>query len=296
MYERDDPYQPHTVQFQGLHGLQDFSGFQDLTGLQDFTGFQGFPGYQAAGHQGPQGFPGMQGLAAADPGAAWVAAPGSGRHRGAQGAGATDSLAGATQLVGGAWDIDAEFEQLFRRPAAEDIPAPPDHPPAVPRPAPAPHRRRRPRRLRRLIKLLRMPWVSVISFCIALATGIIACVVSLLGAMVSYDPLRLLAYPTAHGLASSWPLLVYGPWLAGCLSVLRAAAHQRQVKGAWAVVTGFSAVAVALCVAHAPRTPTAMATAGLPPVAALACFHLLYRQVTLVHPRHARLPRQRRKH
>ncbi|WP_225847800.1 hypothetical protein [Streptomyces sp. HPF1205] len=203
---------------------------------------------------------------------------------------APDGMQATTGLVGGQWDIDAEFEQLFRRPEP-----PVEEPPMVAAPGrPAPHRKRRPHRLRQMVKGLRVPWVSVVSFCIALATGTIACVVSLLGAMVSYDPLRVLAYPTAHNLASSWPLLVYGPWLAGCLSVLRAAAHQRHVRAAWGVVTAFSAVAVVLCVAAAPRTPTAMATAGLPPVAALACFHLLYRQVTLVHPRHARLPRQRK--
>jgi hypothetical protein len=215
-----------------------------------------------------------------------------------------DGLRAATRLVGGQWDIDAEFEQLFRQPDPQEPQVPPLPPPllfddtvtrqAPVRPAPVPHRKRRPHRLRRLLKAMRMPWTSVVSFLIALATATIACVVSVLGAMVSYDPLKMLAYPTAHHLAPSWPLLVYGPWLAGCLSVLRAAAHQRHVRTAWAVVTAFSAVAVVLCVAHAPRTPTSMATAGLPPVAALACFHLLYRQVTLVQPRHARLPRQRR--
>jgi hypothetical protein len=267
-----------------------------------------------------------------------------------------DPLHATTQLVGGQWDIDAEFAQLFRQPDPLDLPgAGPlpgplaglmTGPPGGPSPGPAPgvtadysmadpmagamaapvpdaladaladhlmaghaaprpgpvrpavhHRKRRPRRLRKLIRtlrLLRMPWKSLVSFLFASATAAIACVVSLLGAMVSYDPLRLLAYPTAHNLASSWPLLVYGPWLAGCLSVLRAAAHQRHVRTAWAVVTAFSAVAVLLCVAQAPHTPTAMATAGLPPVAALACFHLLYRQITLVHPRHAKLPRQRK--
>jgi hypothetical protein len=195
-----------------------------------------------------------------------------------------------TGLAGGQWDIDAEFEQLFRQPEA-----PQEEPVAVRPPVrPALHRKRRPHRVRQFFKGLRVPWVSVISFCIAMATGAIACVVSLLGAMVAYDPLRVLAYPTAHNFASAWPLLIYGPWLAGCLSVLRAAAHQRHVRTAWAVVTLFSAVAVVLCIAQAPRTATGMATAGLPPVAALACFHLLYRQVTLVHPRHARLPRQRK--
>lgn len=261
-----------------------------------YNGYEGFDGHSSH----TMHFPGLQGEPAARP---VGYAPGVAQMAGMTGM--ADTLAGATQLVGGLWDIDAEFEQLFRQPAAEPVhPGHPEYAAALQDTAeqqrvvgparPALHRKRRPRRLRRLIKLLRIPWVSVISFCIALATGGIACVVSLLGAMVSYDPLRLLAYPTAHGLASAWPMLVYGPWLAGCLSVLRAAAHQRLMKGAWVVVTAFSAIAVVLCVAHAPRTPTAIATAGLPPVAALACFHLLYRQVTLVQPRHARVPRQRK--
>lgn len=205
-----------------------------------------------------------------------------------------------TQLsaVPGQWDLDAEFEQLLQQPLAAGGAPPVTGLRTAGRPAV--HRRRRPRRIRRLAsaaklaKLAKLPWLSLLSILIATVTAAIAAVISMLGAMISYDPLRQLANPTAHDLASSWPLLVYGPWLAGCLSILRAAAHRRQVKAAWAVVTAFSSIAVALCVAHTQRTITSMATAGLPPVAALACFHLLYRQITLVHPRHAKLPRQRK--
>lgn len=129
-------------------------------------------------------------------------------------------------------------------------------------------------------------------------TGITSAVtssVSVLGAMVSYGPLRRLASPTAHELDWSWPLLVYGPWLVGCLFVLHATAHRRPTRTGWTAVFLFSAIAVALCVAHAPRTVTASATAGLPPFSALASFVLLSRQITLLRPDRVEIPRQRRR-
>jgi hypothetical protein len=169
------------------------------------------------------------------------------------------------------WDLEGEFEQLFRRPAAPRV-----------------HRRRR------RTRFVRPHWPRVLSLVITGTTAVVAATVSVLGATVSYDPLRALAFPTAHGLAGAWPLLVYGPWFVGCLSILHAAAHRRQVKVAWIAVILFSAIAMGLCIAHAPRTVTAIATVGLPPVSALASFHLFFRQLTLLHPRHAKLPRQRK--
>ncbi|WP_405580712.1 hypothetical protein [Streptomyces sp. NBC_01190] len=176
------------------------------------------------------------------------------------------------------WDLDGEFEQFFRQSPREDVPLR-----VVPRVD-----RRRPRRR------VRVRWPTVLSVAVAATTAAIATTVSVLGAMVSYEPLRQLASPTAQGLASSWPLLVYGPWFLGALSVLHAVAHRKQVRGAWLAVILFSLVAMALCIAAAPRTITAVATAGLPPLSALASFHLLFRQITLFHPRHAKLPHQRK--
>jgi hypothetical protein len=149
-------------------------------------------------------------------------------------------------------------------------------------------------RRRRRRRFIRVRWPSVLGHGLAGISAAVAGTISVLSAMISYGPLRVLAAPTAHGLAGAWPLLVYGPWLAGCFSILHAAAHRRQVRAAWSAVIFFSGVAMALCIAHAPRTPTAIATAGLPPVSALVCFHLLFRQITLLQPRHAKLPRQRR--
>jgi hypothetical protein len=180
------------------------------------------------------------------------------------------------------WDVDVEFEQLFRQPVQEE-------PVAAPRSAALRVDRRRRRQ-----RVVRLRWPFVLGVAIAGTTALVSTTVSVLGALVSYDPLRELATPTAHSLASAWPLLVYGPWFIGCLSILHAAAHRRQVRAGWVAVIVFSLIAMALCIAHAPRTLTAIATAGLPPVSALVSFHLLFRQITLLHPRHAKIPRQRK--
>ncbi|NUK51619.1 DUF2637 domain-containing protein, partial [Streptomyces lunaelactis] len=152
--------------------------------------------------------------------------------------------------------------------------------------------RRRPSRLVRCVRWIRAPWLKVLSLLIAALTAAIVGMVSVLGGLIAYDPLRTLASP-AHGLAGWWPLLVYGPWLVASLSILRAALHRRRAVHSWVVVILFSAVAMCLCVAHAPRTPIAMAVAGLPPITALISFQQLVLQITLTSPaRHAQ-PRQR---
>lgn len=180
-------------------------------------------------------------------------------------------------------DFDAEFEHLFQpqAPAAAPLVGQLSAPPVK-------HRRRRPR-------LVRLRWPTVLGVAIAVITGAVTSTISVLGAMVSYDPLRRLATPTAHGLDWSWPLLVYGPWLAGCLFVLHTTARRRPGRTGWIAVILFSAIAMALCIAHAPRTITASATAGLPPFSALASFLLFSRQITLLRPSRPKIPRQRRR-
>lgn len=182
------------------------------------------------------------------------------------------------------FDFDAEFEHLFQ-PQASEAATPQGRQSAT---LPVNHRRRRPR-------LVRLQRSAVLGVVIVGITGAVTSTVSVLGAMVSYGPLRQLASPTAHGLDCSWPLLVYGPWLAGCLFVLHAAAHRRPGRTGWVAVILFSVIATALCIAHAPRTITASATAGLPPFSALASFLLLSRQITLLRPSRPKLPRQRRR-
>jgi hypothetical protein len=124
-------------------------------------------------------------------------------------------------------------------------------------------------------------------------TAMIVTTLSILGGVISYDPMRHLAsLGVSPGLADWWPLLVFGPWLVASLSILRAAVHQRHVPHSWAVVVAFSAIAVYLCVAHSPKTVTGMVVTGLPPITALVSFHQLIRQITLTNPPKHALPRQ----
>lgn len=127
--------------------------------------------------------------------------------------------------------------------------------------------------------------LRVASYAIAAMAAVTVSMVSVFSGVVTYEPLLLVTTAHSSGDSSSWwPILVYGPWLAGSLSILRAALHQRRALHSWFVVLLFSSVAVLLCVAQAPRTVTDTAAAALPGVAALACFQQLVRQITLTRP------------
>ncbi|MFF1871655.1 DUF2637 domain-containing protein [Streptomyces sp. CB03911] len=116
--------------------------------------------------------------------------------------------------------------------------------------------------------------------------------VCLVGWTLSYEPLRDLAFARGpRGLAQLWPVIVYGPWLVGCLSVLRAALDGRRVAHSWAVVVMFSIVATALCVADVSRALPDMVVAGLPPITGAISLHQLVRQLGCV--RGARRPASR---
>lgn len=132
------------------------------------------------------------------------------------------------------------------------------------------------------------------SYVTAALAAVTVAMVSVFSGVVTYEPLLLVT--TAHSSGDSsawWPVLVYGPWLAGTLSILRAALHQRRALHSWFVVLLFSTVAVVLCVAQAPRTLTDTAAAALPGAAALACFQQLVRQITLTRPPRRAAPRHR---
>ncbi|MFF8399287.1 hypothetical protein [Streptomyces sp. NPDC016172] len=207
---------------------------------------------------------------------------------------------------------EALGEQAARIPAPRDVDLDPAPPPA-PAPAPAPdpvtgaHMRRLqditeelppvrdvPRRHRRVRARKAPGLLRTTSFLVAAMAAVIAAAVSFLSGMVAYDPLRLVAVsPAARGLRAWWPLLVYGPWLVGSLSVLRAALHQRRAVHSWCVVLVFSCIAVLLCVVQAPRTILGTAAAALPGLAALACFQQVVRQITLTRPPMRSVPRHR---
>ncbi|MGX1510574.1 DUF2637 domain-containing protein [Streptomyces collinus] len=149
------------------------------------------------------------------------------------------------------------------------------------------------RRVRRGRKVSRLRAASL--FVAALA-AVIAASVSLFGGMVAYEPLRLAAVTRTRGsVVSWWPLLVYGPWLVASLAVLRAALHQRRAVHSWAVVLLFSAIAMLLCIAEAPRTVSDAAAAALPGLASLVCFQQVVRQITLTRPPRRAVPRHRQR-
>ncbi|MFJ5551184.1 hypothetical protein [Streptomyces sp. NPDC093225] len=143
----------------------------------------------------------------------------------------------------------------------------------------------------------RTPVVAVLrtsSLCTAVLVAVIATVVSMFSGLAVCEALRHSAGPrTAHDVASWWPLLIYGPWMVASLSILRAALHQHRALHSWSIVLLFSTLATLLCVAQAPRTFAAQAAATLPPIAALACFQQLVRQITLTRPPRQLAPRHR---
>lgn len=230
---------------------------------------------------------------------------GTGRHR----APARDFITPLTP-PDPTWDPAEELAFILEEALGQQtrIPAPRDEPPRpAAGPAPDTHmqrlqditeelppvrevpRRHRKVRVRRTRGLFRTT-----SLVIAALAAVIAAAVSLLGGMVAYDPLRLVAVsPETRGLRHWWPLLVYGPWLVASLSVLRAALHQRRAAHSWCVVLVFSCVAVLLCVVQAPRTVLGTAAAALPGIAALACFQQVVRQITLTRPPLRSAPRHR---
>jgi hypothetical protein len=111
-------------------------------------------------------------------------------------------------------------------------------------------------------------------------TAVTTTVVCVLGYLLSYGPLRHIALSRVpDGLSQPWPVIIYGPWLAGCLSVIRAALDGRQAIHSWVVVVLFSSVATALCIVDVPRTPSDMVVAGLPPITSLVSLHQLVRQL-----------------
>ncbi|MGP3968146.1 DUF2637 domain-containing protein [Streptomyces sp. 6N223] len=214
-----------------------------------------------------------------------------------------------TETAGHHPPLDASLHTSLHTPLHTPLVPPPTPPPAgthphgqspLQDPSPLPRHRRQ----RRLPWRGRGPgsgegaaawWLRCASMLLAAAASAIVAMLSVLGGVTSYQPLRDIASPAvSEALGSWWPLLIYGPWLVACLSILRAALHQRSALHSWLVMVVFSALAVGLCVAGSPPTVTGVAVAGLAPVSALVAFHQLVRQITLIHPPRHALPRQRR--
>ncbi|QMU76813.1 DUF2637 domain-containing protein [Streptacidiphilus sp. PB12-B1b] len=124
-------------------------------------------------------------------------------------------------------------------------------------------------------------WPRILGLLSGVLMALTATVVCLLGGALSYGPLRDIAFTRApRGLSHLWPIIVDGPWLAGCLSVLRAALQGRRPFHSWVVVVLFTGLATGLCVADVPRGVCDIIVAGLPPITAGVCVHQLTRQLT----------------
>ncbi|GAA3373577.1 DUF2637 domain-containing protein [Streptomyces sannanensis] len=205
------------------------------------------------------------------------------------------------------WSPEAELARLLRAethgyapmtdvadvaPLTPPVPPKPPVPPTLPRDATQTEggawgHRRPPRRRSGTVSPVRTLSISV-----AALAAVIAAMVGVLSGMVSYEPLRNIAIPAVPTpLTRWWPLLVYGTWMVASLSILRATLHQRRATHSWYTVLGSSAVAIAVNVSQAPPTLTGAAAAALPPLAALACFQQLVRQITLTRPPRQGLPR-----
>jgi hypothetical protein len=189
-----------------------------------------------------------------------------------------DWTAPAAQVAGAdtlGWEFEAELDHMLRRAAGEEPP---------PRAArTATHRRVRAPKLRSS-----RWWMPVVSFLTAATSGAILGTVSILSSMVSYPMLRTVALPTAHHWAVVWPVFVYGPWVAATISLVhRDRGRMRHLRLAWVVLLGFSSIAVALCVMEAPKTPAGIATAALPPIAALTCLRMFLPLVVPARGQHA---------
>ncbi|WP_307718357.1 DUF2637 domain-containing protein [Streptomyces sp. JHA26] len=208
------------------------------------------------------------------------------------------------------WDPSEELASMLQDALEEQLPEAPSPRDEAPATAPAPggplqnlqditaelpplrasaHRHRK-------VRVRRGPrGLQAVSYVIAAAITVITSAVSLFGGMVAYDPLRVVALTRLQtGAVSWWPLLVYGPWLAASLSVLRAALHRRRAVHSWCVVLAFSLIAMLLCVAaQTPESVIDVAAAALPGLASLTCFQQLVRQITLTRPPRRAAPRHR---
>ncbi|MEU7485698.1 DUF2637 domain-containing protein [Streptomyces sp. NPDC042319] len=257
------------------------SGYPDGPGHPDGAGFRDGPGFRDA-----PVFPEGSGYQ-----------DGSGRHRLPRQA--ADELGSAPGFAGmplfrddvvlgttaDGWDaavveeLEGELAQLLET-AEQPVVAPQPVPAPQPTPAVPPTRHRKTSLLRKCAR--NWSWRRALSMASVTLTALIVIAVSILGALASYPSLRALAGGVApRHIADLWPLLIYGPWIAATLSILRARAYRRRTAQSWLVVIFFAAVAMLLCIAHTPTTPAGITVAGLPPVTVLLCFHQLVRQLDL---------------
>ncbi|MDH6710475.1 flagellar biosynthesis protein FliQ [Kitasatospora sp. MAA19] len=134
---------------------------------------------------------------------------------------------------------------------------------------------------------------SVIGF----LTATIVTVVCILGWIISYHPLQDMALSQLpRGLSQYWPAVVYGPWMAASLSVLRAALGGRKAANSWTVILVFAGIASFLCIVDTPSTMPEAVVTGLPPVTAVVSLQQMVRQLLVTRQMRQEDPRQKLSH
>ncbi|WP_129312331.1 DUF2637 domain-containing protein [Streptomyces sp. L2] len=188
-----------------------------------------------------------------------------------------------TPMTGGVWDPDVELAQILNMESGMHSAYPPPAGRGAPVP-PADQRQPMPRYRGHASKRRVRPTALLIAV-------IIACTASMLGWSISYsyEQLRTVAslfMPAT--VARWWPWMLYGPWLAAGMSIMRASLQHRTARWSWTVLVTASVGAVALCVGNSSKSLLMMAVSGIPPITALACFQELVTQFSYRYrPQHA---------
>ncbi|MDX3763404.1 DUF2637 domain-containing protein [Streptomyces sp. AK02-04a] len=188
-----------------------------------------------------------------------------------------------TTMAGGVWDPDVELAQMLNmepgmnstrpRPAGQG-----PHTPPVDQRQPLPRYRSHASKRR-----IRPTAILIVA--------IVACTASMLGWSISYSYEQLHAVAALvmpEKLARWWPWMLYGPWLAAGMSIMRASLRHRTARWSWTIIVTASVASVALCIGNSSKSTLMMAISGIPPLTALACFQELVTQCAYRYrPQHA---------
>ncbi|MFJ8602564.1 DUF2637 domain-containing protein [Streptomyces shenzhenensis] len=187
------------------------------------------------------------------------------------------------RMTGGGWDLDAELAHMLNM---ESTMSPSYSPPSGHDPYRAPTVQ--PTAGPRNRSHAGGPRIRPTAI---LLTTIIVCTLAMLGWSISYSYEQLRAVAALfmpQSLARWWPWMLYGPWLAAGLSIMRASLQRRTARWSWTVIVTASVGSVALCVGNSSKSLLMMAVAGIPPLTALACFQELVGQFSYRYrPQHA---------
>ncbi|WP_369228677.1 DUF2637 domain-containing protein (plasmid) [Streptomyces sp. R39] len=187
------------------------------------------------------------------------------------------------RMTGGGWDLDAELAHMLNM---DTTMGPGCSPPSGQDPyrAPAAEQAAQPKYRSHAGSRRIKPTALLIA-------GIIVCTLVMLGWSISYSYEQLRAVAAlfmSEEPARWWPWMLYGPWLAAGMSIMRASLQYRSARWSWTVIVTASVGSVALCMGNSSKSVLMMAVAGIPPLTALACFQELVGQFSYRYrPQHA---------